>query len=62
MRFAAASRWTRRAGGYDFVLICTKSFDSAVAAEDLAEHEDCIGEGGQARALPERLGQRRGLL
>lgn len=28
---------------YDFVLICTKSFDSAVAAEDLAGHPDRIG-------------------
>jgi 2-dehydropantoate 2-reductase len=30
-------------GPYDFVLICTKSFDSASAARDLAEHEACIG-------------------
>ena len=29
---------------YDFVLICTKSFDSAVAAKDLAEHRGRIGE------------------
>lgn len=31
------------AGPYDFVLICTKSFDSASAAKDLAEHADRIG-------------------
>ncbi len=30
-------------GPYDFVLICTKSFDSAAAARDLAAHEDRIG-------------------
>ncbi len=30
-------------GPYDFVLICTKSFDSAVAARDLAAHDDRIG-------------------
>ncbi len=30
-------------GTYDFVLICTKSFDSAAAAGDLAAHEDRIG-------------------
>jgi len=29
---------------YDFVLICTKSFDSALAASDLAEHGDRIGD------------------
>ena len=28
---------------YDFVLICTKSFDSEAAAKDLAEHADRIG-------------------
>lgn len=28
---------------FDFVLICTKSFDSAAAARDLAEHGDRIG-------------------
>jgi len=28
---------------YDFVLVCTKSFDSAAAAEDLARHRDQIG-------------------
>ena len=28
---------------YDFVLVCTKSFDSAGAARDLAGHEDRIG-------------------
>ena len=32
-------------GPYDFVLICTKSFDSAAAAQDLADHEDRIGRG-----------------
>jgi 2-dehydropantoate 2-reductase len=32
-------------GPYDFVLICTKSFDSAAAARDLAAHEDRIGRG-----------------
>jgi 2-dehydropantoate 2-reductase len=30
-------------GPYDFVLICTKSFDSTSAAKDLAEHENRIG-------------------
>jgi len=30
-------------GPYDFVLICTKSFDSTAAAHDLAEREDRIG-------------------
>lgn len=30
-------------GPYDFVLICTKSFDSAAAAKDLAEHGSRIG-------------------
>jgi 2-dehydropantoate 2-reductase len=30
-------------GPYDLVLICTKSFDSAAAAQDLAGHEDRIG-------------------
>ncbi len=34
-------------GPYDFVLICTKSFDSASAAKDLADHEDRIGRGGR---------------
>ncbi len=29
---------------YGFVLVCTKSFDSAAAAKDLAEHWDRIGE------------------
>jgi 2-dehydropantoate 2-reductase len=36
-------------GPYDFVLVCTKSFDSASAAQDLAAHEDRIG--GQARLV-----------
>jgi 2-dehydropantoate 2-reductase len=30
-------------GPYDFVLICTKSFDSVAAAKDLGEHENRIG-------------------
>lgn len=30
---------------FDFVLVCTKSFDSAAAASDLAEHGDRIGSG-----------------
>ncbi len=30
-------------GPCDFVLICTKSFDSAAAAKDLADHEERIG-------------------
>jgi 2-dehydropantoate 2-reductase len=34
-------------GPYDFVLVCTKSFDSASAAQDLATQEDRIG--GHAR-------------
>ncbi len=34
-------------GPFDFVLICTKSFDSAAAAKDLAEHEDRIGRGAR---------------
>ncbi len=28
---------------FDFVLVCTKSFDSAAAARDLAEHDDRLG-------------------
>jgi len=32
-----------RAKPYDFVLVCTKSFDSAAAARDLATHRDKIG-------------------
>ncbi|MEN6578613.1 MAG: 2-dehydropantoate 2-reductase [Phycisphaerales bacterium] len=35
------------ATGCDFVLICTKSFDSALAARDLAEHRGRIGEGAR---------------
>jgi 2-dehydropantoate 2-reductase len=35
------------AGPCDFVLICTKSFDSAAAARDLADHEDRIGRGAR---------------
>lgn len=31
-------------GPYDFVFVCTKSFDSASAARDLAEHNDLIGD------------------
>ncbi len=34
-------------GPYDFVLICTKSFDSVAAAKDLADHEDHIGRGAK---------------
>jgi len=34
-------------GPCDFVLICTKSFDSATAAKDLADHEDRIGSGAR---------------
>jgi len=34
-------------GPYDFVLICTKSFDSVSAAQDLADHEDHIGRGAR---------------
>jgi 2-dehydropantoate 2-reductase len=34
-------------GEYDFVLVCTKSFDSAAAARDLAGHGACIGEGAR---------------
>jgi len=30
-------------GSYDLVLICTKSFDSTSAAQDLAQHENRIG-------------------
>ena len=30
-------------GPYDFVLVCTKSFDSAAAAADLATHRDALG-------------------
>jgi 2-dehydropantoate 2-reductase len=30
-------------GPCDFVLVCTKSFDSAAAARDLAGHGDCFG-------------------
>ncbi len=29
---------------FDFVLVCTKSFDSAAAARDLADHEKRVGE------------------
>jgi 2-dehydropantoate 2-reductase len=36
-------------GPYDFVLVCTKSFDSASAAQDLAAHESRVG--GQARLV-----------
>ncbi len=31
-------------GAYEFVLVCTKSFDSAPAAQDLAGHENRIGD------------------
>lgn len=32
-----------RTGPYDFVLVCTKSFDSTAAATDLAAHRDKLG-------------------
>ena len=32
------------AGGYDYILVCTKSFDSSVAAEDLSKHKSLLGE------------------
>jgi 2-dehydropantoate 2-reductase len=42
--FRCCSSLDEAAGGpYDFVLICTKSFDSASAAKDLAEHEPRLG-------------------
>ena len=48
--FGCYASLDQAAGGpYDFVLICTKSFDSASAARDLAEREDRIG--GQARLV-----------
>jgi len=34
-------------GAYEFVLVCTKSFDSAPAAQDLAGHGDRIGHAAQ---------------
>jgi len=33
-----------RGQAYDYVLVCTKSFDSAGAAQDLARHQDKIGD------------------
>ena len=33
--------------GFGFVLVCTKSFDSAAAAKDLAEHDRRIGQGAR---------------
>ncbi len=30
---------------YDYILVCTKSFDSAVAAQDLARHKELFAEG-----------------
>jgi 2-dehydropantoate 2-reductase len=48
--FASHDSLEQTTGGpYDFVLVCTKSFDSASAARDLAAHEDRIG--GQARLV-----------
>lgn len=42
--FGACALLAEVSGGpYDFVLICTKSFASAAAAQDLAGHEDRIG-------------------
>ncbi|MHC4644927.1 MAG: ketopantoate reductase family protein [Planctomycetota bacterium] len=32
---------------YDYVLVCTKSFDSAVAAEDISKHHFLLGEDGK---------------
>jgi 2-dehydropantoate 2-reductase len=56
-------------GPYDFVLICTKSFDSASAAKDLAAHEERIGNSaklvlfqngwGNAEAFAAHFDQRR---
>ncbi len=44
--FRCCSSLDEAAGGpYDLVLICTKSFDSASAANDLAEHESRLGPG-----------------
>ncbi len=31
-------------GIYDYILVCTKSFDSAAAAQDLSEHRELFGE------------------
>lgn len=46
--FGCCAALDEAAGGpYDFVLICTKSFDSAAAAKDLADHENRIGRGAR---------------
>ncbi len=42
--FGCFTTLDRTAGPYDFILVCTKSFDSALTAKDLAEHRDRIGE------------------
>jgi 2-dehydropantoate 2-reductase len=43
-RFGACVSLAELAGrAYDFVLVCTKSYDSALAAQDLADHPDRIG-------------------
>jgi 2-dehydropantoate 2-reductase len=48
--FGSYDSLEQTAGGpYDFVLVCTKSFDSTSAAQDLAAHEDRLG--GQARLV-----------
>ncbi len=39
--FTSLTELTR--GGYDFVLVCTKSFDSAAAARDLADYPPLVG-------------------
>lgn len=41
--FGCFTTLEQTAGPYDFVLVCTKSFDSAAVAKDLAEHRDRIG-------------------
>jgi 2-dehydropantoate 2-reductase len=55
-------------GPYDFILICTKSFDSARAAQDLDEHSGCIDHAtlvlfqngwGNAEAFAARFDSRR---
>lgn len=47
--FGCFTTLDQTAGPYDFVLVCTKSFDSGSAAKDLAEHRDRIG--GNARVV-----------
>ncbi len=45
--FGCFTTLDRIAGPYEFVLVCTKSFDSAAAAKDLAEHRDRVGANGR---------------